>query len=202
MRVSFWDLESSDLAGNFGRLLCGSFVDLGSDEVQTFRRDKRPYRSKAADDGKLAVAIRDRCEQADILVGWNSILFDQPLLNARLLAAGERPLRVGEKFGISHLDLMYYARGQSMRIGSSRLDTVAKFFHSPNQKTPLLPEVWAAAVEGDKAAWDSIIEHCEYDVLVTRDVWTALAPLVKKVQFTLSEVYPFIDQISSRRVHA
>ena len=199
MRVTMWDLESSDLAGNFGRLLCGSFLDLDG-EVETYRRDKRPWRSKeAADDSKLAIACRDRLERSDIIVGWNSILFDQPLLNARLLAAGERPLRVGEKHGISHIDLMYYARGQSMRIGSSRLDSVAKFFHSPNQKTPLLPETWAKAVEGDRAAWNAIAEHCEYDVLVLRDVWHKLAPLVKKTTFTLSEVYDFIGAIPSRR---
>jgi uncharacterized protein YprB with RNaseH-like and TPR domain len=198
--VTTWDLESTDLAGNFGRILCGSFVDLDSDVVETYRRDKRPWKDKEpASDAKLSVAIRDRLERADVLVGWNSILFDQPLLNARLLAANERPLRVGEKYGTHHLDLMYYARGQSMRIGSSRLDSVAKFFHSTNQKTPLLPEVWAKAIEGDKESWALIVEHCEYDVLTTRDVYHKLVPLVKKLQFNLSEVHSFIGEIPSRR---
>jgi len=200
MKVTFWDLETSDLGGNFGRLFCGSFVDLGADQPSTFRRDVKPWRSaRRSDDSKLAVAIRERLELADVIVGWNSILFDQPFLNARLLAAGERPLHVGEKYALPHVDLMYYARGQGMRIGSSKLDTVAKFFHSAHQKTPLLPEVWAMAIEGDKEAWNDIVEHCEADVLVLQDVWEKLAPLVKKVQFTLSEVWKFLPDIEPRK---
>lgn len=194
-----WDIEATDLGANFGRLLCCSFVDLGSDKVETYRRDRRPWKSREpADDRKLAVAIRDRLEQADIVVGWNSILYDQPFVNARLTAYGERPLRLTKENGTVHLDLMYYAGGQSMRLPGRRLDTVAKFLHADNEKTPLTPEVWAKAAEGDKHALADVVEHCENDVLVLRDVFPYLARHVKKMTFTLAEVYPVIDQIPSR----
>lgn len=211
MIVRFFDTESSDLAGNFGRLHSYSAVDLPlvpckgpgacdcRSQCTTFRRDRRPWKGGPADDSRLAVAIRRHLEEADVIVGWNSILHDLPLINSRLLAVGERPVRMGEKYGRSHLDLMYYARGQSMKIGSSRLETVAKFFSSPHQKTPLTPKVWAEAGEGSREAFDLIVEHNEYDALVTRDMWPHLAQQVKKFQFPLSEVWTFVDQIPSRR---
>jgi uncharacterized protein YprB with RNaseH-like and TPR domain len=151
------------------------------------------------DDSKLVKAIRDEWEKADILVTWNGILHDVPLVNARLALVGERGLRIGEKNASHHLDLMYYSGGQSLKVGGRRLDTVAKYFSTPSQKTPLDGLAWQRAAAGDKTAMSQIVEHCEFDVLVLRELWTHLAPYVKKVQFNLSEVWPFVDRIPSRR---
>lgn len=213
MKVRFFDTESTDLQGNFGRLLSYSRVDLPvpdckggakcdcRKECVTFRRDVAPWRGrKVTDDRKLVLAIREDLEDADMIVGWNSILHDIPLINARLAAYGERPVKVGERYGTAHLDLMWYASGSSMKIGGRRLENVAKFFASPHQKTPLLPGVWADASAGDKDSMDFIIEHNEYDALVTRDVWVHLAPYVKKFQFSLCEVYQFLHLVESRTI--
>ena len=148
------------------------------------------------------MAIRDELERADLIVGWNSILHDQPLLNARLARAGERPVRLGEKFGTWHWDAMYHAGGQSMKIGGRRLETVSKFFHTDVSKTPLEGETWQLAGAGDRAAMDQVVEHCEADVLVLRALFPHLAPHVKKFTFSFSEVWPFIGEIPSRKVAA
>jgi uncharacterized protein YprB with RNaseH-like and TPR domain len=200
MRVRFLDTESTDLEGNFGRLLCYSYVDLDDEQVVTTRRDKKPWKgSKITDDSLVAESCKQDMEDADILVTWNGILHDVPLVNARLSAADLDPVRLGEKFGTWHLDLMYYAGGQSMKIGGRSLDRVAKFFHLPSQKTPLLPEVWADAGAGIKEAMDSVVEHCEFDVKVLKEVWPHLACYVKKIQFNLSEVWDVISMVPSRR---
>ena len=86
-----------------------------------------------------------------------------------------------------------------MKIGGRRLDTAAKFFKASNQKTPLDGEIWQLAGVGDKDAMDSVVTHCEADVLVLRDLWPRYAPFVQKFQFNLSEVFPFIEKIPSRR---
>lgn len=201
MKVLAYDTESTDLAASWGRILCASFVEVREGaEPYTFRGDVKPWRGRTKiDDSKLCVAIRDELEAADMIVGWNSILHDIPLVNARLAVAGERPCQLGEKHGTRHLDAMWYSGGQSMKIGGRRLDTVAKFFKAPNQKTPLDGETWQLAGVGDRKAMDSVVEHCEFDVLVLRDLWPHLAPHVKKFQFSLSEVWPFISDIPSRR---
>jgi uncharacterized protein YprB with RNaseH-like and TPR domain len=91
LKVTFFDTESTDLTANWGRLLCCSFLGL-DDNVVTYRKDVAPYKGRnRVDDGRLAVAIRKELETSDIIVGWNSILHDIPLVNARLAAANERP---------------------------------------------------------------------------------------------------------------
>lgn len=200
LKVTFFDLESTDLSANWGRILCGSFLGLEGDDVLTYRKDVKPFSGRnKVDDSRLAVAIRDEIESADVLVGWNSILFDVPLLNARLAQAGERSCKIGEKHGVIHVDLMYYAGGQSMKIGRRSLAFVSRFFDVENEKTPLDGETWQLAATGDRPAMDLVVEHCEADVRVLKDVWPKLAGSVKKHQFTLAEVHPFLTQIASRR---
>lgn len=126
-------------------------------------------------------------------------MFDVPLLNARLAQVDERPARIGEKHGVTHVDLMFYSRGQSMRIGSSKLDNVSKFFKGEELKTDLDGETWQLAAAGDTTAMDDVVTHCEADIKVLREVWPKLAPYVKKHQFTLAEVWQFIDKIPSRK---
>jgi uncharacterized protein YprB with RNaseH-like and TPR domain len=199
MKVLFTDTESTDLAASWGHILCASFATLEGDPY-TFRGDTRPYKGRrVTDDARLVKAIRQEWESADILVTWNGILHDVPLVNARLSLANERGIQIGTKHGSFHLDAMYYAGGQSLKIGGRKLDTVARFFKTPSQKTPLDGAIWQDAAAGEKQAMDQIAEHCEYDTLVLRELWPHLAPYVKKVQFNLSEVWPFVDQIPSRK---
>jgi uncharacterized protein YprB with RNaseH-like and TPR domain len=199
LRVLFTDTESTDLAASWGRVLCASFVTLEG-KAYTFRGDRSPYvgRNKV-DDSKLVKAIREEWEAADIIVSWYGILHDVPLVNARLAKANERPCHLGDKHGTRHLDLIWYAGGQSMKIGGKKLDTVAKFFGCENQKTDLDGEAWQLAAVGDKKAMDQVVEHCEADVLVLRDVFPHLAPLVKKFVFSFDEVWPHLASIEPRR---
>ena len=167
-RLAFFDLETTDLKGNFGRLLAGSIADSWG-HVTTFRYTDYPGQT-LIDDSGLAVAIRDELERYDEWVSWNGKLFDVPFLNARLLRAGQAPLRKDR----IHVDLMYYAKGQFTRLGSARLENVSRFFRTENNKTPLTPELWALASAGSTHALEEIVEHCEADVLVLRDVYSHL----------------------------
>lgn len=199
MRVLFWDTESTDLHASWGRLLCCSFASIHG-EPYTFRGDVGKHKGKSKiDDSRLAVAIRDELEKADIIVGWNSKLHDVPLLNARLALAGHRGLRVGEKYGSRHVDLMWYSSGSSMKIGGRSLATVSKYFSVTHSKTPLDGEAWQLAGVNDKKAMEKVVEHCEADVLVLRDLWDHLAPYVQNCTFTLAEVYQFVHMIPSRK---
>lgn len=198
MDVLFYDTESTDLSANWGRLLCASYCGLDG-KVWTDRRDDPAYElTTVIDDGPLCADIKANLEQADIIVSWNGILHDIPLLNARLAANAMEPCRIGTLYGTRHLDLMYYAGGQSMKIGGRRLDTVAKFFQCENQKTGLDGETWQLASAGNEDAMNLVVEHCEADVLVLRDVFPHLAAHVKKFNFSFSEVWPFLAEIPSR----
>lgn len=175
--IAFVDLETTNLKANFGRILCGSVAN-NAGEVVTFRIDEEPWkRERRRDDVALAASLRDYLEQFDILVGWNSKMFDVPYLNTRLLIGNERPLRMD----IMHVDPMYKAGRGSLALHSRRLDAVAKTWRLPVQKTGLDPEIWNDAADGDKDAMDYVVEHCEADVLVLRMVFHILKPLIKIV---------------------
>jgi uncharacterized protein YprB with RNaseH-like and TPR domain len=171
----FWDLETTNLTAIMGRLLACAFAD-SFGQTKVFRIEDYPGRS-LIDDSRLAAAIRDELEKVDTWVTWNGKLFDVPFLNARLLKAGERPLRSDVK----HIDLMYYSRGQFVRIGSSKLENVSKFVNSPHRKTPIDWETWQLAALGDRQAMDAIAEHAVADVLVLRDVFAHLRPYIRIV---------------------
>ena len=180
MRIVGFDLETSDLKGLMGRIFCCSFmpiVDGVATTPYTFRIDQKEFKGRSAiDDSRLAAAIRDELEEYNLIVGWNSKLFDAPFLNARLAKAGERHLR--PQF---HLDLMYYMRGSSMRVGSSKLVSAQKFFKLGTQKTEIEWDHWALTAAGDTVSLDEVVEHCEADVRVLAEAYWKLLPFVSNL---------------------
>lgn len=128
------------------------------------------------DDSELVREYAEALNGYDILLGWNSKMFDIPVLNGRLAFHGLPPVNVQR-----HIDLMWYASGGSMRIGRRSLQSVSEYFDVPNRKTPLSVRLWDKAMSGDEEAYAKIIEHCDADVLVTRDVFSVLKPHIKNI---------------------
>jgi len=173
----YFDIEATDLKGNFGRLLCVSGADMFGN-VKTFRADDVAWAGrKRRDDVKLAAAVRDWMETFDMWCGWNSKKYDVPFIDTRLLIGEERPLRKD----IMHVDPMYKAGQFSLTLHSRRLDAVAKTFRLDAQKTALDPDIWMDAADGDHSAMDYVVEHCEADVLTLRAAFHVLKPLIKNL---------------------
>jgi uncharacterized protein YprB with RNaseH-like and TPR domain len=183
MKIVAWDLETTDLKALMGRILCCSFHTIASDnpkeigKTKTVRLDYKPYRQEdPIDDSVLCEAIRDELEKYNCIVGWNSKLFDLPFLNARLAKAGLRQMQPQ-----MHLDLMYYAGGVSLRIGSKKLVNVEKFFDVADGKTEISWEMWNRAAIGDKKAMAEVVHHCEQDVKVLSQVYWKMICNVKNL---------------------
>jgi uncharacterized protein YprB with RNaseH-like and TPR domain len=171
-----FDLECSNLNGNFGRILCGSFTPVGGTVAETYGSKVGLLGNKMADDAKTILDIKNKLEDSWVWVSWNGKLFDIPFLNARLLIHGYKPV---EKR--LHIDLMYYARGQFMRIHSSRLDAVAQTFKIKSQKTLLVPDIWVKATLGDREAMNYVVEHCEHDVFALSEIFPILKPFIANI---------------------
>jgi len=176
-RTVFFDIESTDLKVPFGNMLCCSFLGLEDDKCTTFRLDDRKYKGRVLeDDSRLALAVKNYLEDSFCWVGWNSKMFDIAFINARLTLHGMRPV---EKR--MHIDLMYYARRPQVTFYSSRLEAVAETLDLPVQKTKLLPQVWVAAKRLDKDAMNYVVDHCEHDVLVLREIFKTFSPFIKNI---------------------
>lgn len=178
MKIVAFDLETTNLTAIMGRVLCGSFlniVDGVKTKPRTLRLDQLAKKDRM-DDRKLVCAIRDELENAHMIVGWNSKMFDVPFLNARLVFHGERIYKPQ-----MHLDLMYYSKGTSARIGSSKLLNSQKFFRLKEAKTDISWENWNRAALGERPAMDDVVLHCEKDVVVLAEVYWRLLPFVANI---------------------
>jgi uncharacterized protein YprB with RNaseH-like and TPR domain len=176
-KILGFDIEATHLKASFGHIICCSFVNLldPDDPVVTFRIDELKGK-RISDDSRVVKKIKEKLEDTWIWAGWYSKHYDVPFINGRLALHGFLPV---EKR--MHLDLLYYSKGQFMRLHSSKLDSVAKTFQLKNQKTDILPDEWLRAGEGDKAAIDYVVEHCEADVKVLRDVFPILMPHIANI---------------------
>lgn len=181
MRCVAWDLECTSLSGMIGRIICGVVKDVvppeyGNGKVRVYRGDDPKYRNRkdTADDGKLVQAIRDDLEQADIIIGHNSILFDRKFLNARLMKAGLQPL--SPKFMI---DSMWAIRTHLR--ASSKLQNIQQFLGLPDEKTPISWDQWQRGAAYDGEAIDDIVDHCIQDVLVLEEAYWRIKPLVRTI---------------------
>ena len=172
-----FDIEATHLKASFGHIICCSFLDLldPKAKVETFRIDELKGR-RTSDDSRVVRAIKQKLQTSWIWAGWYSKMYDIPFINGRLALHGIMPV---EKR--MHLDLLYYSKGQFMKLHSSKLDSVAKTFRLKTQKTDILPDEWLRAGEGDKDAIDYVVKHCEADVKVLRDVFPILAPHIANI---------------------
>lgn len=167
--VAFWDIETTFSTQPL--VLYAAIAD------QFGRVTGFPKGDDITDDKELVRAYRDALAQYDIWVTWNGKLFDVPVLNGRLMYHGLEPLP--RKM---HIDAMYAASGGSARIGRRSLQSVSEYFGVANRKTPLNVRTWDAAMSGNAEAYAKIKEHCDADVLVTRDVFNVLKPQFQTIQ--------------------
>ena len=184
MNFAIVDLECTSLKADQGFLLCGGFKPLGKPPyVVGLHKVGCEPGSRLTIDRKLALAIRAEVEKYDVIVGWNSKMFDIPFLNTRLLLCKEQPLHRPR-----HIDAMYYARQGQSTLTSSRLDWVSRQYVEKARKTALDLAVWKEAeaealsrFKGGHKNYDYIVDHCLKDLIVTEEVYERIKPLVASI---------------------
>lgn len=181
MRVAYWDVETSDLLGDKGRILCASVLDATTGEMRSFRNDviAKRHRKPLSDDSEIARQLRDHLETFNLTVGWFTKGFDISFLNTRLVKAGLRPLA-----SHLHLDPIWYCKGwRGLKARSASMKVMAEFF-GVDRKLDVDIDVWIdAALGGDSAAMDILVERCEADVRTTQQITQKIldAGLVKNI---------------------
>lgn len=180
MRIACWDLETTDLKGDVGRILCGVVYEpKARQQYQIFRNDE--LSKTMADDGEIARQIRDALEEYDLTIGWYSKGFDMAFLNTRLVKAGHKTIRPH-----LHLDGIWYLKGwRGLSPRSAKLKVAAEFFDLNERKPDVDVDVWInAAYGGDTSAMDELVDRCKADCRLTYKVTMALlrARIIKNIQ--------------------
>ena len=152
-------------------MLCWAAKWLGDKEVQC---DALPYHKAAfkkdpEDDSRICKPIHKLMDEADVVVGQNSVRFDVPKLNARFLLNGMPPpspfmqvdtLQIAKRvFGFSSNKLEH----QAAQLGFGRkLDTDFG--------------LWKACMEGDLKAWEKMVKYNIHDVVLLEKVYLKYRP--------------------------
>lgn len=171
-RVLLFDIETSNLAADFGVLLCVGYKWLGESRVYCPKIDFTTKNHRNAEKA-LFEAFLPAYEEADILVSYNGKRFDVPFLQAKALEYGYNALP-----NTSHVDL-YWTVKHSMRISRKSLQNAGYFLGLSNEKTPVEGKIWTRATLGDPKALKYIVDHCKSDVLVLEELYMRLRSLVR-----------------------
>lgn len=69
-----------------------------------------------------------------------------------------------------------------MKLGRNSLAALIDYLQVPVKKTPIELHKWQlAALEGDLKAMQTIVTHCEYDVITLEKVYKKLKSLIDRI---------------------
>ena len=167
-RTFFLDIETTNLAADFGYILCYSMKEYDGEII---RRSLTPSEIKTFkfDEPLMKQFLKD-IEDVDKLITYYGTKFDLQFLRTRALKWGlEFP---GWK-DILHEDVYYIAKSK-LRTHRKRLQTVADLLGIPSKQHKLDPDIWQRCQVGDKKSLDWVQLHCDEDVITLEEVYKRL----------------------------
>lgn len=118
MKIAFWDIETHDLNGAFGPLLCASILSEPEGVMKSFRQDEYVRKGLAEDmldDRQLCVDLRDYLETFHITCGWFCLEASHKVLTAELRWVEAGSLKAGDAI-ISFDDKAEHQAGRRWNI--------------------------------------------------------------------------------------
>jgi uncharacterized protein YprB with RNaseH-like and TPR domain/predicted RNA-binding Zn-ribbon protein involved in translation (DUF1610 family) len=164
-RIIIWDLETTNLKGNFGYILCGAWKVYGEKKIHCVSiTDTKTFDQDPTNDKLVCKELLKSLEGADMWVAHFGRWFDRTMLNTRLIGHGLTPLPP-----IPMIDTWKIAK-DNLKLNSNRLATIADWL-GVEEKTPLNGKIWIKAMAGHKPSIKYVIKHCRQDVLVLEQVY-------------------------------
>jgi len=176
--ILFYDIESTDLKGDFGNMVAFGYKLLGGETTVISLLDTNEICAKcrrvdAVTDKSLMKQAHAILSAADMWVTWYGKGFDAKFINTRIMDAHLPPLP-----DIPHVDL-YFAAKHHLALSSNRLANVQNFLGLPTEKTPITKRAWRQAQAGHVPSIKYIIDHCAKDVDVLEQAYERLKPYVR-----------------------
>lgn len=172
-KILIFDIESTNLAANFGYIICICYKWLGEEKIHTISIDSFPgFKADPTNDKEVVKTFKKVFEEADMVVAHYGQKFDKTFVNTRLLVHGLGSLPRTKLF-----DTWRVAKDH-LRLNSNRLATLISALNIKYQKTELSGPIWIKAMAGHRPSIKYVIEHCVYDVLALEQVYLKISPLV------------------------
>jgi hypothetical protein len=174
--IKAFDIEASNLAADFGIVLCCGFKDVEKGTPKVF--NILDYRSSTDTDliraeKRLLKDIAEELLKADVWLTHYGQRYDVPFINTRLLYHNMPILPAN----FNHIDTWRVSRNH-LKLRNNRLVTISEHLKTLNEKDAIKPEQWIRALGGHRPSMNYIVNHCRKDVLVLEQAYLRLRPLV------------------------
>jgi uncharacterized protein YprB with RNaseH-like and TPR domain len=180
-KVLLWDIETTwGLRPDLTHLLCIGWKWLGEKKVHISKISDNgnwPNPKGLRDDRHILREFSEAFSEADDVVTWYGIKFDEPYLRARLAKYRMKTLP-----HVHHTDLWKTCR-KEFSLASNRLENCAEFLGVEHEKEKLSHFVWQDAQYGNKKQLNRIVYRCKVDVLLLEDVYEVMLPYIRTSRY-------------------
>lgn len=172
-KILLWDIESTSLNADFGTILCVGWKWLDKPKVTVIDIHKYGVEGEPWNDSGVIEKFLEVYNEADYTVAHYGSRFDLPMVVTKCVKYG-LPIPPPKVL----VDTWRVARN-NLKLHSNRLDAIAKFLTTADQKTGILPDEWRRAMCGDRKALKYVVDHCRADVLVLEECFKVLRPMAQ-----------------------
>jgi DNA polymerase elongation subunit (family B) len=118
-------------------------------------------------------SIHELMESADVIVHYNGLRFDIPMLNKEFLEAGMNP-----PSPVKHIDLLRVVKS-NFRFVSNKLDYVSQRLGIGKKTAHEGHELWLKVMNNNRAAWKRMEEYNKNDVVLLESLYDRLKGWIK-----------------------
>ena len=179
-RVAFFDIETTDLKANRGRMISYAIKPLrGKVKYEEWTRKEAINRD--LQDRRIMKLLIEDLQEVDLLVTYYGTNFDNKFVRTRAMIM---ELPGFPEFGtIKHFDLFYAVKG-NLSLTRKSLGVATQTLGIEG-KTPLNIEVWNDALLGYSDAMKHIKEHNVEDTKILEQLYLRMLPHVKIIRRTM-----------------
>ncbi len=170
-----FDIETTGLEADFSVILCACIKPFGKEAV-TFRSDHYPkWLRDRSNDMNIVIDIANELSKHAIVLTHYGSKFDVRYLRAKMARYALPPLP--PMFGVD----TYTIAKQNFKVSRRRLETLGEYF-GLGKKSPVTGNLWMkAGMNGDRAALDAIVAHCQVDVALLERLGALSFPYLKSI---------------------
>ena len=173
-RILIFDIECTNLRSDFGTLLCVGYKWYGESKIYCPAIFDYPnWRNDMTNDKRVLKDFYKVWCEADMVVGFNSKMFDQKWLNGKLWHYG-MPLLPP----VPHVDL-YFAAKTNLNMSRKSLANISAVGGFRNSKEVTIGNNWVKASVGHLPSLKEVVSHCKADIRVTEEAYDRLKPYIR-----------------------
>jgi hypothetical protein len=163
-----WEQNAIEVIEDW-QILCFAYKWLGEKKTHVVAQDDfRDYRPGVNNDKNVCKALWKLFDEADVIIGHNSMSFDDKKSNARFIQHGlTRPSPFIQE------DTKRMAK-KHFAFTSNKLSDLAKYLKVEDKGSPGGFETWKKCVAGEKKAWATMKKYNKQDVVVTEQIYLKL----------------------------